>query len=116
MVTSVGWNPFFDNKTRTVEPHLLHEFPADFYGSEIRIVMTGYLRPEANFDSLDALIVAIKKDIQMSRETLEHALHMKQSTHQHLRLGQWRWEELTKVGMGVCVAGMVLILVRKRLS
>jgi len=41
MVTSVGWNPFFDNKTKTVEPHLLHEFPADFYGSEIRIIITG---------------------------------------------------------------------------
>ena len=44
MVTSVGWNPFFDNKTMTVEPHLLHAFPADFYGSEIRIVITGEAR------------------------------------------------------------------------
>ena len=41
MVASVGWNPFFDNKTKTVEPHLLHEFPSDFYGAEIRVVMTG---------------------------------------------------------------------------
>jgi len=41
MVASVGWNPFYDNKTRTVEPHLLHEFARDFYGAEIRLVMTG---------------------------------------------------------------------------
>ena len=36
-----GWNPFFDNKTKTGQPRLLHEFPADFYGSEIRFIITG---------------------------------------------------------------------------
>lgn len=51
MSASVG-NPYFNNKTKTVEPHLLHEFSDDFYGSEIRLVITGYLRPEANFDNL----------------------------------------------------------------
>ena len=48
MVTSVGWNPFFDNKSKTVEPHLLHEFPSDFYGAEIRIVFTGRNPTAAN--------------------------------------------------------------------
>lgn len=53
MSSSLG-NPYFNNKTKTVEPHLLHEFSDDFYGSEIRLVITGYLRPEANFDDLGA--------------------------------------------------------------
>ena len=34
-------------------------------------MLAGYLRPEANFDSLEALIEAIHLDIQVSRETLE---------------------------------------------
>ena len=36
--------------------------------AEIRIVMTGYLRQEANFSSLETLIDAIQKDIRMSRK------------------------------------------------
>jgi len=36
--------------------------------AEIRIVMTGYLRQEANFSSLEALIDAIQKDIRVSRK------------------------------------------------
>eukprot|EP00283_Hemiselmis_rufescens_P008228 CAMPEP_0173425630 /NCGR_PEP_ID=MMETSP1357-20121228/5304_1 /TAXON_ID=77926 /ORGANISM="Hemiselmis rufescens, Strain PCC563" /LENGTH=73 /DNA_ID=CAMNT_0014389119 /DNA_START=23 /DNA_END=241 /DNA_ORIENTATION=- len=71
MVTSVGWNPYFANKTKTVEPHLLHEFHQDFYGAEIRIVMTGYLRPELNFDGLESLIKAIHDDIEVSSKALD---------------------------------------------
>ena len=26
MVMSIGWNPFFDNARKTIEPWLLHEF------------------------------------------------------------------------------------------
>ena len=27
----VGWNPFFDNSRKTIEPWLLHDFEEDFY-------------------------------------------------------------------------------------
>lgn len=47
-------NPYFNNKTKTVEPHLLHQFANDFYGADIRIILTGYLRPELNFNGLGA--------------------------------------------------------------
>ena len=53
-----------------MEPHLLHVFPADFYGAELRLVVTGYLRPEASFPSLDALIAAIHGDIEAARREL----------------------------------------------
>ncbi len=56
-------NPFFKNERKTVEPHLLSTFPADFYGQELRLLVTGWLRPEASFPSLDALITAIRADI-----------------------------------------------------
>ncbi|KAF2368985.1 Riboflavin kinase domain bacterial/eukaryotic [Trinorchestia longiramus] len=48
---------------QTVETHILHEFSEDFYGSWLRVVVLGYIRPEQNFESLDLLISAIKGDI-----------------------------------------------------
>lgn len=32
MCMSIGWNPFYQNERKTIEPWLLHEFPEDFYG------------------------------------------------------------------------------------
>ena len=34
------------------EAHLIHEFEDDFYGSELKLVILGYIRPEKNYDSL----------------------------------------------------------------
>ena len=71
MVMSIGWNPFFKNERKTVEPHLLHDFGgADFYGEELRLVLCGYMRPELNFTSLEALVAAIHADIDHSRALL----------------------------------------------
>ena len=53
-----------------MEPHLLSVFPADFYGEELRLVVCGYLRPEANFPSLEALMTAIHGDIAATRARL----------------------------------------------
>lgn len=55
-VISVGWNPFYKNVEKTVEAYLLHKFEEDFYGSQIKLVIYGYLRPEANFDSVGELV------------------------------------------------------------
>ncbi len=72
MVMSIGWNPFYSNDEKTAEPWLLHEFAADFYGAELRLLVCGYIRPEANFESLDALIARIHKDADVSRAALDH--------------------------------------------
>lgn len=71
MVMSVGWNPYFDNSKKTVEPWLLHEFPDDFYDEELRLVVVGYIRPEADFPSLDALIARIHMDGDVARAALD---------------------------------------------
>lgn len=70
MVMSVGWNPYFDNEQKTVEPWLLHDFGEDFYGEELRLVVVGYIRPEANFPSLEALVARIHKDGDIARAAL----------------------------------------------
>jgi len=56
MVMSIGWNPFFDNSKKTIEPWLLHTFERDFYEQELRITVLGYVRPEANFTTIEDLI------------------------------------------------------------
>lgn len=74
MVMSVGWNPVFDNKEKTCEPWLLHDFGegASFYGTEIRLVAVAFIRPEANFPSLEALVERIHKDADVAKEALRH--------------------------------------------
>ncbi len=54
-----------------MEPHLLHAFAEDFYGQDLRLVVCGYLRPELNFTSLEALMAAIHSDIALAREQLD---------------------------------------------
>ncbi|XP_057294796.1 riboflavin kinase-like [Hydractinia symbiolongicarpus] len=75
MVLSVGWNPYYKNEKKSMETHILHSFADDFYGSTLRITMTGYIRPEENFNSLDELIKAIQNDIKVADEALEKAEH-----------------------------------------
>ncbi|KAJ7560772.1 hypothetical protein O6H91_04G145300 [Diphasiastrum complanatum] len=71
IVMSVGWNPFFDNAAKTVEPWLLHDFPDDFYGEELRLIVVGYIRPEANFSSLELLIERIHEDAEIAKAALD---------------------------------------------
>lgn len=51
-VMSIGWNPFYKNKTRSAEVHVMHEYEEDFYGKEMRVLVLGRLRGEKDFDSL----------------------------------------------------------------
>ncbi|XP_050510076.1 riboflavin kinase-like isoform X2 [Diabrotica virgifera virgifera] len=82
MVMSVGWNPFYNNETKTVEVHIMHKFDSDFYGKDVRIVILDYLRQEKNFESLDALNEAIKSDIRQAKEKLELPEFSQYKTHQ----------------------------------
>ena len=53
-VVSVGWNPFYKNEKKTIEAHLLNKLD-DFYGSKLTVLLRGYLRDEANFNSIGKL-------------------------------------------------------------
>ncbi|XP_043261888.1 riboflavin kinase [Colletes gigas] len=71
MVASIGWNPFYKNKKKTVEVHLLHKFENDFYGKQIKAIFLDYIRPEKNFTSIEELIKAINNDIATADQLLE---------------------------------------------
>ncbi|XP_043225083.1 riboflavin kinase-like [Amphibalanus amphitrite] len=75
MVMSIGWNPFYKNDKKSMETHILHKFDKDFYGSTLRICIVGFIRPEENFKSLEALIRAINDDIEMARELCARPEH-----------------------------------------
>lgn len=63
------------------ETHIIHEFGHDFYGSLLKVAIVGYLRPEMNFDGLESLIAAIRKDISDSETLLESAENLKHKRH-----------------------------------
>lgn len=69
-VVSVGWNPFYENKHKTIEAHLLHELD-DFYDENLIVLLCGYLRDETNFNGVDELISCIKSDITKAESLLK---------------------------------------------
>ena len=70
MVMSIGWNPFWKNKERSIEVHLLEKFEKDFYGLPLRVLVLGFVRPERDYDSMDELIKDINTDIEVTRMSL----------------------------------------------
>lgn len=85
MVMSIGWNPYFNNTEKTIEPWLLHDFDEDFYGEELRLVIVGYIRPEANFPSLETLIAKIHEDRKIAESALEMSLYSKYRDDPYLK-------------------------------
>ncbi|CAI2190156.1 6889_t:CDS:2 [Funneliformis geosporum] len=70
MVMSLGWNPYYKNEKRSAEVHIMHTFSEDFYGVELRVIVLGYIRPERDYSTLDALIKDINMDIQVAHNSL----------------------------------------------
>ncbi|KAI8068036.1 hypothetical protein BC940DRAFT_300174 [Gongronella butleri] len=81
MVMSLGWNPYYKNEKRSAEVHILHEFPEDFYGSELKVIVMGYIRPEQNYPSLDALITDIRTDMEVARQSLSRTAYKEAQLH-----------------------------------
>lgn len=70
MVMSIGFNPYYNNTEKAAEPWLLHTFEQDFYDEELRLLVCGYIRPEANFESLEALVQRIHEDAAVTKAAL----------------------------------------------
>ncbi|KAL2866393.1 dienelactone hydrolase [Aspergillus lucknowensis] len=98
-VLSIGYNPFYKNKTRSIEIHILPSLsspsptaePAagsesekkgeearkvkfnklpDFYGTKLNLLMLGYIRPEYDYVSVEALVEDIRVDCEVARASL----------------------------------------------
>jgi riboflavin kinase/FMN adenylyltransferase len=63
---SVGTNPTFQGSRRTVEAYIL-DYEGDLYGEQVGIEFAQRLRPMLAFPDVDALIVAMDKDVADTR-------------------------------------------------
>jgi riboflavin kinase/FMN adenylyltransferase len=71
-VASYGRRPTFDNGPALLEAYLF-DFAGDLYGETIEILFVGWIRPEAKFTSVDALVAQITLDAARAREILQTA-------------------------------------------
>ncbi|WP_241384288.1 bifunctional riboflavin kinase/FAD synthetase [Rhodococcus sp. CH91] len=69
---SVGTNPTFSGRKRTVEAFVLDE-KADLYGQHVAVDFVERLRGMEKFDSVEALISAMHRDADRAREVLLRA-------------------------------------------
>ncbi len=60
-ITSVGFNPTVEGKELSIETHIL-DFDMEIYGKSVKVYFIEYLRDEEKYDSLDELVVQLKKD------------------------------------------------------
>lgn len=66
---SMGVRPMFGENRPNLETFLF-DFAGDLYGEHLSIALVDYLRPEAKFDSLEALVAQMDADCAKAREIL----------------------------------------------
>ena len=69
---NLGIRPTFDPPKELLEAYFF-DFAGDLYGQTIEVALIDYLRPEAKFDSLDALTRQMDADCARAREVLSAA-------------------------------------------
>ena len=66
---SVGTNPTFSGRERTVEAYVL-DVDEDFYGFEVAVDFSHRLRGQERYDDVDALVTQMNADVARTRELL----------------------------------------------
>jgi len=69
-VANFGIRPMYETKVPLMEAHLF-DFDGDLYGKHLLVELISYIRPEAKFDGLPALIAQIGRDAAKAREILK---------------------------------------------
>ena len=68
-VANLGVRPQFDPPLELFEPHFF-DFSGDLYGQTISVELVSFIRPEARFDSLEALVARMDADSAEARDRL----------------------------------------------
>ena len=68
---NLGIRPSFDPPRELLEPHFF-DFSGDLYGQPIDVAFHAFLRPEAKFDTMDALMAQIAADCDQAKALLAH--------------------------------------------
>ena len=69
---SIGLRPTFDGQLRTLEVHLL-DWSGDLVGRTLEVEFAAWLRPEQRFESAEALVAAMDRDVVETRRVLAGA-------------------------------------------
>jgi riboflavin kinase / FMN adenylyltransferase len=67
---SVGTNPTFDGRERTVEGYALDRDDLDLYGAHVAVDFVHRLRPTVKFASVDELVTQMHADVDETRDLL----------------------------------------------
>lgn len=67
---SIGVRPTFDTELGELVEAFLLDFDGDLYGQELQLDFRSHLRPEAQFDGVDALVAQMADDVQVTRSLL----------------------------------------------
>jgi riboflavin kinase/FMN adenylyltransferase len=69
---SIGTNPHYGGTERRIEPYLL-DFDGDLYGQRLLVELWERLRDEAVFESEEALVAQIARDVEATRRAVRPA-------------------------------------------
>lgn len=64
-----GTRPTFDDGPPLLEVYVL-DFDGDLYGKVVEVAFIGFVRPEAKFDSVEALVARMTIDVEEARKLL----------------------------------------------
>ena len=74
-VASFGKRPTFDDGPPLLEVFVF-DFDGDLYGETVEVAFYEFLRGEAKFASIDALVAQMHADTAAARATLREELHL----------------------------------------
>lgn len=70
---SVGTNPQFEGTERTVEAYAIDRVGLDLYGLHVAVDFLAFVRGQAKFESLEALLEQMAEDVKRCRELIAEA-------------------------------------------
>jgi len=70
---SVGTNPQFDGTERTVEAYAIDRVGLDLYGLHVAVDFLSFVRGQAKFDTLEALLEQMAEDVKRCKELVAAA-------------------------------------------
>ncbi len=68
-VANIGYNPTFNRDRLSVEVHIF-DFHQQIYGKRVELIFIGRIRGEQTFDSAEALVAQIRRDIETAQSIL----------------------------------------------
>jgi len=63
----------------------MRNFPHDFYGRHLTVLILGFIRPQLDFPSTEALREAIQQDIEIARQSLARPTYERYRADPYLR-------------------------------